>query len=263
MKLGPRDSKALFLAICFFLPFASFGLSTTFAQPSQTLTGTVTASDGRPLPDVIVYGSLSKTCCPFKREQTKTDSSGRFTLKNPGAVIHFDAEKFEPKTWIVEPDTADVHAVLQPDSNPFNLPACKPPAPGMRRIQGGFMGLTFDIPKRNFEILGGKPDVDYVRWVIKLKSSKSFVSFWFGPYAFPSDPDDDLLLDSVSIMERNVKTSDGKDFGRDSFGQLHNGEKWRHLWIAIADGAEYRASSAEAALLDQVVDSACIIPRRN
>jgi hypothetical protein len=62
--------------------------------------------------------------------------------------------------------TSELHIILQPESNPFILPPCKSPAPGVRRIQGGFMGLTFDISKKDFEILGGKPDTDYVRWSI-------------------------------------------------------------------------------------------------
>ncbi len=145
----------------------------------------------------------------------------------------------------------------QPDSSPFILPTCGPRALGARRITGGFQGLTFDIPKKHFEILGGKPDTDYVRWVIKLKSSKSFVSLWFGPYAFSPKPDDDLLRDSVSTSERNIETPDGERVGNDSFGQLRNGDKWRHFYVAIADGAEYRASAADALLLDRVVNSAC------
>jgi hypothetical protein len=262
MKLSSKAPKLLSLATCLILLVAWFDLSASFGQSDQILTGTVSTTDGHPIADVRVYGSQSKTCCPFQRQHTQTDASGRFSLSAPGSVVHFGAEKFEPKTWIVQPGSSELQITLQPDSNPFILPKCKHSAPGMRRILGGSMGLTFDIPKKDFEILGGKPDTDYVRWVIKLKSSKSFVSLWFGPYAFNSDPDDDLLLDSSSITERNVKTSEGEDYGRDSFGQLHNGDKWRHLWIAIADGAEYHASSADAALLDQIVNSACQTIRR-
>ncbi|MGB2644858.1 MAG: hypothetical protein WBG02_19840 [Candidatus Acidiferrum sp.] len=117
--------------------------------------------------------------------------------------------------------------------------------------------MTFDIPKKNFEILGGKPDTDYVRWSIKLKSSKSFVSLWFGPYAFNPEPSEDLLHDSVSIAQRNIETPDGERVGKDIFGQLPNGDKWRHFYVTIADGAEYRASADDAPLLDKIVNSAC------
>jgi len=147
----------------------------------------------------------------------------------------------------------------QPDSSPFLLPTCRPPAPGTSRIEGGFQGLTFDILKKNFEILGGKPDTDYVRWSIKLKSSKSIISLWFGPYAFNPEPDNDLLHDSVSITQRNIETPDGERVGKDSFGQLRNGDKWRHFYVAIGNGAKYRASAADAPLLDKVVNSACQI----
>jgi len=127
----------------------------------------------------------------------------------------------------------------------------------MRRVEGGFQGLTFDIPKKDFEILGGNPDTDYVRWVIKLKSRKSFVSLWFGPYAFNPEPNDALLHDSISITQRTIETPSGERVGKDSFGQLRNGDKWRHFFVAIGDGAEYRASAADSSLLDKVVNSAC------
>lgn len=257
MKLSFHAVSVGFVLGCLLLCFVTVRSFPIVAQSGQPLAGTVSTTNGHPIEGATVYGSQSKTCCPFKRESTKTDSSGQFTLHSPGAVIHVVAEKFQPKVLVVQPSESQTSIILESDSDSIVLPICKRPASGVRRIAGGFIGLRFDVRKKDFEVLGGKPDVDYVRCAIKPKASKSFVNLWFGPYAFNADPDDDLVLDSVSITEHTIKTNDGKMAGIDSFGQLRNGERWRHFWVAAADGAEYRASAPDSVLLDQVVDSAC------
>jgi hypothetical protein len=47
------------------------------------------------------------------------------------------------------------------------IPACGAPQKGYSLIGWGKHGLFFSVPKRGVEILGGKPDVDYVKFVIK------------------------------------------------------------------------------------------------
>ena len=46
------------------------------------------------------------------------------------------------------------------------IPACVDAAKGQRLIGWGKYGLFFAVPKRGVKILGGKPDVDYVKFVI-------------------------------------------------------------------------------------------------
>jgi hypothetical protein len=258
-----RVTPRVILLGCFLFSLVFFNLRTIIGNASVALTGVVSTQDGHPIANVLVYGSLSKACCPYKSEQTRTDSAGRFIMHDPGAVIHFVGEKFQPKTWIVNYETTEVHIILEPDSNPFVIPPCKPLAKGMRRIVGGFMGLSFDVPKKNLQILGGKPDTDYVRWVIKPRSGTSYLSLWFGAHAMDPDPDDELLLDSLTISERNVENPKGDRIGKDTFGQMKNGDLWRHLWVGPGDGAVYRAAASDTQILDQVVNSACKTPRRD
>ena len=79
------------------------------------------------------------------------------------------------------------------------------------------------MPKRGFVIGGDKPDVDYVRFVIKPIASSSYLQLWFGPYAFNSDPEDERYLDSVSYSERRVSVEDGNGWGSDTSGELRTG----------------------------------------
>ena len=252
--------KHLLIFACLLVLFRFVPVSSVSGQAMDVLTGIVTTPEGKPIPEVLIYGSQSKKCCPFKREQTRTDSSGRFALKDPGAVVHFAADKFMFKVWIVRPNVGESHFVLEPETEAatFSVPACKNPAPGVRRIPGGNFGVQFDVPRKDLIISGGKMDVDYRRFLIKPKTGSSYLELWFGPYAFSGDPGDDLLLDSVSFTEKRVSVVDGKAWGNDFTGELHSGEHWRHTYIGPGDGARYKASLADAPLFDKVVNSACM-----
>ncbi len=229
-------------------------------QAMSVLSGIVTTPEGKPIPEVLVYGSESKKCCPFKREQTRTDASGRFTLKDPGAVVHFAVAKFLFKAWIVQPNVGESLFVLEPETEAttFFVPACKNPVPGVRRIPGGKYGVQFDVPKKDIILSGGKMDVDYRRFLLKPNTGSSYLELWFGPYAFSGDPGDDILLDSISFTGRRVSVVDGKGWGNDFTGQLHSGELWRHTYLGPGDGARYKASPAAAPLFDKIVNSACM-----
>jgi hypothetical protein len=248
------------LALIFTYLFAVIPVASVpvlLSQTEEALVGLVTNPDGKPIPDVLVYGSESKECCPFKREQTKTDDSGHFTLNDPGAVVHFSAAKYRPKSWVHPANVAESKIILEPDTEPLIISSCRGKPGGMRRISWGKYGLQFDVPVNGFTIGGGKTDVDYVRWVIKPKSGTSYLAVWFGPYAFSSDPGDQLFLDSVSFSERTVS---GERWGIDISGELRTGARWRHTYIGPGDGAEYKASPADVAALDQIINSACYIP---
>lgn len=110
-------------------------------------------------------------------------------------------------------------------------PVCAKPGPHLRRIGWGKFGLQFDVPTREVDVLGGKPDVDYVRYVIKPKAGDGYLEFWFGPYAFNSNPDAELLENSVATGKRDIVSSSGEQTGKDSWGKLKDGEVWRHTFL--------------------------------
>ncbi len=142
------------------------------------------------------------------------------------------------------------------------VPICGEPSRQVRRIGWGKVGLQFDVPKREIRVLGGKPDVDYVRYVIKPKAGQGYLQLWFGPYAFNSNPEKELLENSVSTRKRDIVTVSGEQMGTDSSGKLRTGEDWRHTFFMIQglEGAKYKASPDNAPLFDGIIDSACYIP---
>jgi uncharacterized GH25 family protein len=78
------------------------------AQADYPLTGVVTTKEGKPIAGVTVYGSMSKDCCPFKRDQATTDQNGQFRIEHPGGVIHFSKEKLKPKALVIASEKAPI-----------------------------------------------------------------------------------------------------------------------------------------------------------
>ena len=119
------------------------------------------------------------------------------------------------------------------------------------------------MPK-NVKILGGKPDVDYVRYVIKPNNGDFYLNLWFGPNSISMEPDDQQFVESVDFSQRNLVSAQGEVIGMDSWGRLSSGLSWRHT-AAFGSGAVYRSADKEsAALFDQIINSICTVdyPRK-
>jgi hypothetical protein len=228
------------------------------AQTDSALDGTVTTKDGQPVAGASVLGSTPKTCCPSTPESAKTDEKGMFHLAHPGVVVHFFKEDFEPQTRVIQPGTSQIAVSLLPSGNDLTSPPCRKHRPGTKRI-GSRLG--FDVPRRNVQVLGGKPDTDYVMYVIKPKTGGSYLQLWFGPYALSTIPGDDDFLNSVTFSERRIVSPSMGVVGTDTRGQLQNQERWRQAAVVASGGARYRAKTTEdVALFDQIVDSMCVVP---
>lgn len=235
--------------------------SSIFGQTNSAISGTVTTRDGQPVANVLVYGSMSTTCCPFKREQATTNSEGHFRLEQPGRVVHFSQSGLQPKTIVLGDQLSEIQVAMDSATNSLVIPVCEEPASGHQRIGWGNYGLQFSVPTREVKILGGKPDVDYVRYGIKPKGSKAYLELWFGGNAAATDADDDQFIDSVEFAERNVVFPDGSIVGKDSSGRLRNGRSWRHVAVMVQGAAIYRdATQEDAKVFDQIIGSICNVP---
>jgi hypothetical protein len=230
-------------------------------QAESPVSGTVVTTGGEPIVGATVYGSLSKTCCPFKREQTTTDKEGHFRLEHPGMVIHFAAHSYQPQTVARKPGTFQVRVTMNDSAESLVMPLCRKPEPDFKQVGWGEYRLQFRVPTRAVNILGGDPDVDYARYLIKPKSSETTLELWFGPYAMNMDPDDELILDSAAFAQRNVDNDKGQLVGEDSWGRLPDGTAWRQTAVMAEGGARYRNVSPEyVAIFDLVINSICDVP---
>jgi hypothetical protein len=222
------------------------------------LKGIVTDAQGKPLAGVKVFGS-STNCCPAKSDQAETNSAGEFHLDHPGGVIRLRKEGFAPQSFVVRPDAADAHIVLREADNNLTIPQCKKSRRGYTRV--GFQHIGFDLPKHGVQVRGGKWDVDYVRYVIRLNEKASSLELWFGPYAISSQPDDKQFIDSLDFAQREATITGVGSAGMESSGHFANGNSWRRLVFMGAGGATYRDSPPqEAVVYDQIIESACFIP---
>jgi hypothetical protein len=229
------------------------------AQSSPAIRGTVVTQDGEPVASVGIFGSVWKDCCPQQREHVKTDDKGGFVLEHPSAVLHFYKENFEPHTTVVPTGAKELRVTLAAVTKELTPLPCARPGSHQKRIGWLKNGISFTLPTRDVVIEGGKFDVDYVRWVIRTKTGKSYLEIRFGPYALSSEPDDDLFLNSSEYTQRDISTSYGGPGGGDSRGHLKSGGFWRQTAVSGDGGAIYRdAQPGEAHLFDQIIDSICV-----
>ena len=231
----------------------------TLAQNDSAFDGVVTTESGQPIAEVSVTGSRSKIF-PFKSESTTTKEDGSFHLDHPGSVVHFFHGDYEPRSLLVGARETSVRIMLARPSDDLVMPDCAKPPPDQRRIGWGSSGLQFSVPRRGVKISGGKPDVDYNVYVVRLKDSGSHLELWFGPYAMNLDPDDAQLVNSSRFSQRRVVHADGGFEGVDSRGQLRDGQLWRQTSV-VAEGAKYQvARQQDAEVFDQIINSLCWVP---
>jgi hypothetical protein len=244
----------LLLVLC----FGTTVVAPVLAQTESALKGVVVAADGKPLTEVVVYGSVSKRCCPYRQDKLSSDGKGEFLLEHPGAVAHFSKANLQPLAFVVKPGTAQIRIVMVPAGDALTLRACVQTESNQKQIGWGKYGLHFTVPK-DVKILGGKPDVDYVRYVIKPNNGESYLDLWFGPYSISMEPDDQQFVESVDFSQRNLVSAKSEVIGMDSWGRLSSGLRWRHT-AAFGSGAVYRNADKESsALFDQIINSICTV----
>jgi hypothetical protein len=230
-------------------------------RTESPVTGAVLSHDGTPIEGGTVFASVPDKCCPVQREFIKTDAAGHFRLEHPGAVIHFKKNTFQEQTLVVTPEMSDLRIMLEPATPALPIPDCGVVGRDQTLIGWDPFGLHFKVPTRGTKLSGGKPDVDYLVYTIKPKSGRGYLELWFGPYALPTDPDDDEFINSVNFAQRDVAAANGKAFGTDSWGQFRSGGSWRWTAVFTQGGSTYHAVGVEdARLFDQIVNLMCEIP---
>jgi hypothetical protein len=244
----PRQSMALTVALAL--------ASSLSGQSEQSVRGFVVTKDGQPIAGVSVQGSIWKRCCPYQEDKATTNEKGEFSLGHGGLVIHFSKSDLQPLAFVVDPGTSQVRVVMSPDENQLTVPACVQPDSVHKLVGWGKYGLHFAVPRAGVQFLGGKPDVDYVLYVIKADKNDSSLNLWFGPHSISTEPDDEWFVESIDFSQRNLATSKGV-VGMDSRGRARNGLNWRQT-AAFGSGAVYRdVDRGSAALFDKIIDSIC------
>jgi hypothetical protein len=135
---------------------------------------------------------------------------------------------------------------------------CQAVAPGMRRFKGDF-GTQFDVPEVKFSVKDWARDMPPgTLYAVTLKETVESMVVWHDDDVF-NELKNAFPVFSRHVGEDDVRTRDGRIIGRDRWGNLSDGERWRYVTFFDGDAVGYRPMSPdEARLFDQVINSACL-----
>ena len=127
----------------------------------------------------------------------------------------------------------------------IQLPVCSKTTRGQKKIGWGKYGLRFVVNKNEVNVLGGKPDVDYVKYIVRPKKRESFLQLWFGGFTLALDPDREKVDNSVSVTQSKiVNAAGGAVVGKGSRGFMSGGQ-WRHFAVGGQGSAVYDKATPE------------------
>ncbi len=138
------------------------------------------------------------------------------------------------------------------------LSVCQAVAPGIQRIKGDF-GVRFDVPDAKFSIKDGARDMPPgTLYKVALKDRAANMMVWHDDDVF-SELKSAFPVFSRHVGEGEVRTLEGRKVGRDRWGDLRGGDRWRYVTFSSGDAVGYwPIPPNEARLFDQVLDSACL-----
>jgi hypothetical protein len=146
----------------------------------------------------------------------------------------------------------------------LTLSTCRDVTSGMRRL-GSKSSVQFDLPSKDFDVSSWMNDMPPA--LAFRARSRSDHTAWLeisaGMDAIMSSRELTSSIPTVSryVGERDVYNSDGRQVGKDHWGYLKSGERWRYLEFSWGSGAAYRpARPNQAKLFDQAISTGCILP---
>lgn len=176
-------------------------------------------------------------------------------------------------------------ALRRPSPSPYPPPPpavvvseCRAVPPGVDRLDPGTLYIRFDIPEATFAVSSELPDMFPLTPVYCVTPKKAGAhtmqiangSTDFGealrrawPFltahfyrALPAGP-----LDSLNgYGERYVRDVHGDVVGKDRWGYVKNGNRWRLVKSFYGEEAGYFPTPLrEAQLFDQIISSACVL----
>ena len=120
-------------------------------------------------------------------------------------------------------------------------------------------GTQFDAPEANFSVKDVTRDMPPgTLYTVTLEDRGTNMIVW--PY---DDLFDELKtvfpVFSRRVGENDILTQDGRVVGKDRWGVLNDGERWRYVTFSAGGAAGYRPVPPEdARLFDQILSSACV-----
>ena len=227
----------------------------TYLLPSVLrLSGVVTDGAGNPLPEVwISHTGLALG-------NSKTDSNGRFEIETRAPAIVFRKGGFQSRYLRIDNGHENSLAIILAG-----------PAPQMKSCNGAsgcisleFFGGAFCLPKiRSVHVSKQGNDVDYgcrSLWITTPGGNVGVQHCSGGLWGsgFPFDQD---VWSASEYTEAAYQDREGFLI-TDARGKSPEGKYWRVLGHAFETVSYRRVSAQDGAVLDRVIDGACIKPAR-
>lgn len=144
--------------------------------------------------------------------------------------------------------------------------ACKDLSPGTRRVGAKAADrymLQFSVPEAKARIREGVTDAPPLIYGfdIRPQGGESLLTISYGP---PSKAGVDTARGIYSRVEKRVVVDDaGRSVGEDDLRYLNTGARSRSVLFQGWVTAQYRSvSDQDAALFDEIINSACLLPSR-
>ena len=117
----------------------------------------------------------------------------------------------------------------------------------------------FDVLEKDFEVKSELRDMPPGRLhILTVKDSTANIVIWRDDNIF-SELKSAFPAFSKQVQEREIRTPKGVLVGKDRWGYLKGGERWRYITFSRGDAVGYRPTSPkEATRLDKVISSACL-----
>lgn len=150
-----------------------------------------------------------------------------------------------------------LHAHVRSQPPAVVLTQCQAVPRGTRRISADF-GTQFDVPESKFKIQRGLRDMPPgVMYTVTPNNGATTLTIWRGDDSFRELKVTFPVFSEV-VEQSEVHNSGGALVGRDRWGYLEDGERWRYVTFLTGDAVGYPpASSREVGLLDKIISSAC------
>ena len=218
--------------------------------------GTVLGPDGKPMKGFTVINEVNGGT-PRERQQTATDSVGKFAFSEAGQLLRFEDPNYRPLALYVESGKGAVHVRLEEAKrSDWVVPTCDQVKDIGSRI--GFYA-RFALPDG---------------WESSLTDEEGLHAYFIYPRGrsaaeaeliLSTNPEQeeavepDNFADSKWSAQRWIKDSAGKVIGIDTRAELKNGRLWRAAVLLRHDSIGYTVrSGSSASVMDKMIESACI-----
>jgi hypothetical protein len=213
------------------------------------LSGIVTDQDGRPLAEVSVDHSGSRSY-----EEIKTDSAGHFEVECRGSAIVFRKSGYASKYWRIGAEHV-LSVVLAGRAPRMNICVSSSTCLTLK----GFPS-TFCLPQvAGVKVTRQANDVDYGQRFFWFRTPRGKIGIQHasGPMWSGGLPFDQDVWSARRYSERSYVDPQGLAVN-DARGQSPDGTYWRLLGHAFETAAYRNVAEQDTRLLNEVLDGACI-----